>query len=74
MRKLPSLKKMKLSNKSQEKGYEIKIKLYAANKNCNDWKLQIHCNKIEWLNTRNHNELENPFYVSFKKLYIEDNN
>ena len=45
-----------------------------ANKNCNDWKLQIHCTKLEWLNPRNHNELENPFYVYSKKLYMEDNN
>ena len=50
--KLPLLKKMRLSKKSQEEEYEIRIKLTDANQYCNGWKFQKHWNKLEWVNPR----------------------
>ena len=44
------------------------------NQNWNDWKFQIHWNKIEWANPRNRIERENPFFVSSKKICLKDNN
>ena len=72
--KLPPLKKRKLTKKPQEKEDEIKIKLQTANQNWNYWKFQIHWNKLEWVNPRNHNEQKIPFSVSSKKFYLKDNN
>ena len=45
--KLPPLKKSRLSKKSQKEEDEIKRKLNKANQYWNDWKLQIHWNKLE---------------------------
>ena len=50
--KLPPLKKQKLSKKAQEKEDEIKINMKMENQSWNDWKFQIHWNKLEWLNPR----------------------
>ena len=44
---LPPLKISKLSKKEQEKQDEIQKKLYEANKWWNDWKFQLHWNKLE---------------------------
>ena len=49
---IPLLIKMKLSEKAQEKDDEIKWKLHTANRNWNDWKLQLHWNKLEWVKSR----------------------
>ena len=62
--KLPLLKKMKQSNKAQEKEDEIRIKPQTANTNWNDWKFKINWNKLEWVNPRNCNEQKNPYCVS----------
>ena len=44
-------------------------KLNEDNQACNDWKFQIHWNKIEWVNLRIHDERKNPFCVSsFKNV------
>ena len=58
---IPPLKKKKIIKKAQEKVGEIKIKLQTANQNWNDWKLQIHWNKLEWLN---------PIYLNERKKSI----
>ena len=44
---LPPLRENKLSKKSQEKDDEIKNKQYTDDSNWNDWKLQLHWNKLE---------------------------
>ena len=49
---LPPLIKQKLSNKEQYKYYNIKLKLYTDDRNCNDWKFQLYWNKLEWVNPR----------------------
>ena len=72
--KLPPLNKNKLSKKSQEKEDKIKIHLQTANQNWNDWKFQIHWNKLEWVNPRNRYEWKNPHRVYSKKFYLKDNN
>ena len=46
------LKKRKPSKRAQEKENKIKIKLYKDNQDWNDWKFQIHWNKLEWVNQR----------------------
>ena len=62
--KLSPLKKSKLSKKPQKEEDEIKRKLTEANQYWNDWKFQIHWNKIEWVNPRSQDEQKNPFFVS----------
>ena len=32
----------------------------------NDWKFQIHWNKLEWVNPRSRIEVKNTFFVSSK--------
>ena len=44
------------------------------NQSCNEWKFQIHWNKIEWVNPRSRDEGKNPYCVSYKKLFLKDNN
>ena len=62
--KLPPLKKINLSKKSQEKEDEIKIKLRKANQVWNELNFQIDWNKLEWVNPRSCDEQKNPFCVS----------
>ena len=45
-KELPPLRRTKLSKK-QERKDEIKQKLYEANKWWNDWKFQLHWQKLE---------------------------
>ena len=39
----------------------------------NDWKSQIHWNKIDWVNTRSRDEQKIHFCVSFKNNCFKDN-
>ena len=71
--KLPPLKKRKPSKKIQGKKNEIKINMQTTNQNCNEWKFQIHRNKLEWEIPRNRNEQNNPFCVYSKKIRLKDN-
>ena len=48
--KLPTLKKQKLTKKSQDKEDEIKRNLYRENQSWNKYKFQIHWNKLQWVN------------------------
>ena len=59
--KLTPLKKSKLSKKAQEKDDAIKIKIQKSYQDWNDWKFQIHWNKLEWLNPRSRNEQKKHF-------------
>ena len=45
--KLPPLKKSKLSKKFQKEEDKINSRLTVANQEWNDWKFQIHWNKLE---------------------------
>ena len=65
--KLPPPKKRRLSKKFQKEEYERKRKLNKANKYWNDWKFNMHRNKVEWVNPRSRDERKNPFCVSSKK-------
>ena len=69
--KLPPLKKRILNKKTQKQEDEIKRKLTEANKYWNDWKFQIHWNKIEWVNPRSCDEQKNPFCVSSKRNVLK---
>ena len=40
----------------------------------NDWRFQIHWNKLGWANPRSLIEGKNPFCVSSKKLCLKYNN
>ena len=44
------------------------------NQSWNDWKFQIHCDKLEWVNPRSYIEGKNTFCVSSRKLFLKDNN
>ena len=50
--KLTPLRESKFSRKPPKKEDEINRRLTKANQYCNDWKFQIHWNKLEWMNTR----------------------
>ena len=50
--KLPPLKKSKSSKKYQKEEDKIKRRLTEANQMWNDWKFQIHWNKLEWVHQR----------------------
>ena len=41
------------------------------NQSSNDWKFQIHWNKLEWVNPRIRIEGNNPFCVSSKKFCLK---
>ena len=45
-----------------------------ANKSWNDWKFQIHGNKLEWVNTIICIGGNNLFCVSSKRFNLKDNN
>ena len=60
---LPPLRISTLNKKAQDKEVEIK-KLYKANTWWNDWKLQLHWNKLEWVNTISRTKRNKPFSVS----------
>ena len=64
---LPPPKKIKLIIKAQEKEGEIKINLQIANLNLNDWKFQIHWNKVECVNSRSIIERKNIFLCLIKQ-------
>ena len=40
--------------------------MQTANQDWNDWKFQIHWEKLEWVNPINCNEQKNPHCVSSK--------
>ena len=66
----PLLKRI-LCKKTQKEEDEIKRKLTEANKYWNDWKFQIHWNKLEWVNPRSRDEQKNQFCVSSKKIVLK---
>ena len=43
------------------------------NQSWNHWIFQIKWNKLEWVNLRNSNKVNNPFCVSSKKFDLKDN-
>ena len=45
---LQPLRRLKLSKKAQEKDDEIKKKVYKYYTHYNDWRFQLHWNKLEW--------------------------
>ena len=55
-----------MNQKYQKEEDKIKRRLTEANQEWNDWKFQIHWNKLEWVNTRSRDERKNPFCVSQK--------
>ena len=65
-RGLPPLKRTKISKKSQESQDEIQKKLYEDNRWWNYWKLQLHWNKLEWVDPKSNPKIVKPFSVSSK--------
>ena len=70
---LPTLRRSKLSKKSQENQDEIQKNLYEANKWWNDWKLQFHWKKLEWENPKYPNKKDKPYSVSSNIFYLNKN-
>ena len=44
------------------------------NQNWNDWKFQIHWNKVEWVDPISRTEQKNKFCVSSKQFCLKDDN
>ena len=49
---------------------EIQKNLYEANRWWNDWKFQLHWNKIEWVDPKFNPKIIKSFSVSSKTYYI----
>ena len=64
---LPPIRKT-LSKKAQEKNDKIKRRLHADNTKRDDWKLQLHWNKLEWDNSRSNIVRKKPYSTSSKKI------
>ena len=56
--------------KAQERQDEIQRKIYEANRQWNDWKFQLHWNKLEWVDTKFNPKIDKPFSVYSKTFYI----
>ena len=69
--KLTPLRKQKLSKKPQEKNEKIKRNIQTANRNCNDWKFQIHWTILEWVNPIIKIVRERTYPTSSTKYYID---
>ena len=65
-RGLPPLRRTELSIKAQERQDELQKYIYEANKRWNDWKFQLHCHKLEWVNPKSNPKRVKPFSVSSK--------
>ena len=70
---LPPLKRAKLSKKAQDRHDLIKKTLHESNRWWNDWKFQLHWNKLEWVDPESTPKRVKPYYGSSKKLYINNN-
>ena len=46
---------------------EIQKKLYEANRWWNDWRFQLHWNKLEWVYPKSNPKIVKHFFVSSKK-------
>ena len=66
--------KQKSSKKSQYIEDKIKTNLQMENDIWNDWKFQMHWNKLWWVNPTNCGEINNTFCVSSKEYYLKDDN
>ena len=64
------LNRSKLSKKSQDNKDKIKNKLYEVNKWWNDWRFQLHWNKLEWVNLRSLTKMNKPFSFSSNEFYL----
>ena len=60
---LPSLGRPKLSKNHKRNMMKLK-KLYEANRHWNDWKFQLHWNKLEWVNPIINIKRQQPYSVS----------
>ena len=69
-RGLPPLKRKKLSKKAHERQDVIEKKLYEANRWWNDWKSQLHWNKLEWVDPVSTPKRVKPFSVSSKSYIL----
>ena len=63
-RGLPPLKRTKLRKKAQESQDAFQKKLYEANMWWNDWKFQLHRNKLEWVDPKSNPKIVKPYPVS----------
>ena len=69
-RGLPPLKITKLRKKAQERQDYIQKKLYEANRWWNDWKFQLHWNKIEWVDPKYNPKRVNPILFLQKSFML----
>ena len=72
-RGLPPSKKEKISKKAQERQDVTQKKIYEANRWWNDWKFQLHWNKLEWVDPKSTPKIVKPISVSSKKFYMSKN-
>ena len=72
-RGIPPLKRTKLSRKAQDRHDLILKKLYESNRWWNDWRFQLHWNKLEWVDPKAIPKIFKPYSVSSKKFYIINN-
>ena len=66
---LPPLKRTKLGKKAQKRQDRIKKEFFVSNMWWNDWKFQLHWNKLEWVDPISTPKRVKTFSVS-AKIYI----
>ena len=56
-----TIEEKKLSKKARERHDYVQKKLYESNRWWNDWKLQLHWNNLEWVDTKSTTKIVKPF-------------
>ena len=66
-RGLTPLKRTRPGKKAQDRHDFILKKLYESNRWWNDWRFQLHWNKLEWVDPKSTPKRVKPYSVSSKK-------
>ena len=69
----PPFKRTKPSKKAQESQDVIQKKLYESNRWWDDWRFQLHWNKLEWVDPKSNPKIVKPFSVSSKNYILVKN-
>ena len=65
---IPLISRQEISKKSQYK--DDKKQLYNANRDWNEWKPQLHWNKLEWVTPRGKIKRKNPIQFLQRNLIL----
>ena len=72
--KLHSIKRSPLRKKGEINEGKIRENIRKVDDHWNNWKFQLHWNKLEWVYPKTRDRWKNPFYSSTRKFCIKDVN